>query len=244
MENNTKTDTEKNGEATQLPKFNIPTQMDYTAGFNFEPLNGTQILREVITDTYVTASENEDNMVQKIDDAMSILYPKRRGFAGYLSFCYLHLTLFYILGDYENCFKVIDNIFHGLDSIEKYIFTGKYESVENDGIGFLNYAFGESDAELENTVKFLHDTYNVAKMVHSKASSFESGYSLSVAELMLHSYNKQLGLMRKDCENIRSIVERVKKFLEDEKNHPNDGESVESSVQTEFASIEDIKQGN
>ena len=224
---------------TVIPKFNIPSQIDYTRGFDFKPINGGQIFREVITDTYVTAAQNEDEMVKRIDDAMTILYPKRRGFAGYLSFCYLHLTLFYILKNYDECLKVIDNIYHGIDCVEKYIFTGNYEDANGNDNGFVNYAFGENDADLKNTVKYLHDSWNVAKMIHAKAGSFESGYSLTVVELMLHAYNKQLGMMRKDCEILRDIVERIKSFIVNERDNPSD-EGIGMATDVEFMSIEDL----
>lgn len=230
----------ENGKTDSIPKFNIPSQIDYTRGFDFKPLNGGQILREVITDTYVTASQNEDEMVKRIDDAMTILYPKRKGFAGYLSFCYLQLTLFYILKNYDKCLNVIENIFYGIDCIEKYIFTGNYKDSNGNDTGFVNYAFGETDAELKNTVRYLHDTWNVAKLIHAKAGSFESGYSLAVSELMLHSYNKQLGLMRKDCEILRDITERIKKFIENERDNPSD-DGIGTSYDTNFMSIEDLQ---
>jgi len=224
---------------TVIPKFNIPSQIDYTRGFDFKPINGGQIFREVITDTYVTAAQNEDEMVKKIDDAMTILYSKRKGFAGYFSFCYLHLTLFYILKNYDECLKVVDNIFHGIDCVEKYIFTGNYEDANGNDTGFVNYAFGESNAELKNTVRYLHDSWNVAKMIHAKAGSFESGYSLTVSELMLHAYNKQLGMMRKDCEILRDIAERIKAFIINERDNPSD-DGIGISADTEFMSIEDL----
>lgn len=240
-QNNEQTEsTLENGKETVIPKFNIPSQIDYTKGFDFKPINGGQIFREVITDTYVTAAQNEDEMVKRIDDAMTILYPKRKGFAGYLSFCYLHLTLFYILKNYDECLKVIDNIFHGIDCVEKFIFTGNYEDSEGKDTGFVNYAFGESDAELKNTVRYLHDSWNVAKMIHAKAGSFESGYSLTVSELMLHAYNKQLGMMRKDCEILRDIAERIKSFIINERDNPSD-EGIGTTSDTEFASIEDLQ---
>lgn len=222
------------------PKFNVPLQIDYSKGANFTPLNGGQIFREVITDTYVTASQNEDEMVKRIDDAMNVLYTKRRGFAGYLSFCYLQLTLLYILKKYTECLKVLDSMLYCIDCIEKYIFTGNYEDSEGRDTGFVNYAFGESDEELKNTVKYLHDSWNVAKMIHSKASSFESGFSLTVAEIMLHGYNKQTGMMRKDCAILREIVERIRNFIINERDNP-EGTEINAENGTEFMSIENLK---
>lgn len=221
--------------STVPPKFNVPTQMDYMKGFDFKPLNGSQIVREVITDTYVTASNNEDEMVERIDDAMTILSGKVHGFAGYLSFYYLQLTLFYIMKNYELCIKSLDNIVKGIEAVEKFIFTGKYDDVEANGAKMINYAFGESDSELKQTVKYLHDSWNVAKIVHAKAASFESGYSLIVAELMLHAYNKQIGMMRKDCDNLRDLVSHIKRFLENEMDN-----DVSSNSETEFMDIEDL----
>lgn len=227
-------------EGTAPSNITIPTQIDYTAGMEFTPLNGGQVLREVITDTYVTASKSEDEMVQKIDDALTILNSKRRGFAGYLSFGYLQLTLFYILKMYDECLKALDSIIHGVDCIEKYIFTDRYEDPQGNDSGFVNYAFGESDEELKNTVKYLHDTWNVAKLIHAKAASFESGYSLTVAELMLHAYNKQKGMMKKDCEILRDLVDKIRAFIINERDNPSD-EGIGISTETEFVSIEDLQ---
>lgn len=228
------------GENSAQPKFNIPTQIDYSKGFDFKPINGSQIFRQVITDTYVTMSNNEDEMVKRIDDAMTILYQKRRGFAGYLSFHYLQLTLMYILKNYDGCFGVIDKILNGIDCIEKYIFTRNYDDSEVNGLKFVNYAFGESDDELKNTVRYLNDSCNVANMIHAKAASFESGYSLTVTELMLHAYNKQFGLMRKDCEILRDIVDKIKDFITNERDNPSEN-TIENSDSSEFVSIDDLK---
>lgn len=237
---NEETKTSDGNEKTPIPpKFNIPTQMDYMNGFDFKPLNGSQVVREVITDTYVTASNNEDEMIKRIDDAMTILSRKVNGFAGYLSFYYLQLTLFYIMKNYELCFKSIDNIMKGVEAVEKFIFTGSYDGVEANGAKMTNYAFGESDSELKQTIKYLHDSWNVAKMVHAKAASFESGYSLLVTDLMLHAYNKQMGMMRKDCDNFRDLVGRIRDFIEKESN-----EEVSANSETEFMSIEDLKKEN
>lgn len=220
------------------PKFNIPSQINYSKGFDFKPINGGQIFREVITDTYI--SNDEDEMVKRIDDALNVLFQKRKGFAGYLSFYYLQLTLMYVMKDYDKCLVAIDRIMYGIDCVEKYIFTGNYEDSDGNDTGFVNYAFGESDAELKNTVKFLHDSWNVAKMIHAKAGSFESGFSLTVSELMLHAYNKQLGMMRKDCEILRDITERIKTFIINERDGSYE-DGIASSSSTEFVSIEDLK---
>ena len=242
MEENT--DNRENGmtqtdDSKVPPKFNIPSQIDYSA-VNFVPLNGTQIQRNVITDTYVTASQNEDEMVRQIDNALSVLKPKRKGFAGYLSFCYLQMTLYYVLKHYDDCIKVTDSMLYCIDCIEKYLFTGNYDDTEGKPTGFINYAFGESDEELKKTVKFLHDTLNTCKMIHAKAASFESGYSLTVAELMLHGYNKQKGMMRSDCEHLREIVEKIRNFIANERDNPSEDE-ITPSADMEFANIEELQ---
>lgn len=214
----------------------MPTQMDYSGGVEFKPLNGSQVFREVITDTYVTMEGNEDNMLEKLDDAMNVLNARKHGFAGYLSLQYARLTLFYILKNYDMCFESLNSILKGVTAVERFIMTGNYLDENGNESGFTNYAFGESDVELKQTVKFLHDAWNFSKVLHAKAASFESGFSLLVTDLMLHSYNKQLGMMRKDCENIRDLVAHIEEFLKKERDS---GESATSD--TEFISIEDIK---
>lgn len=225
-----------NSENDKIPKFNIPTQMDYAKGMDLLPLDGTQVLREVITDTYVTASNNEDEMVKRIDDAMTILKGKIHGFAGYMSFCYLQLTLFYVMKNYEYCFKSIDNMMKGVEAIEKYVYTRNCDDIFACGIKLTNYAFGEDDSELKNTVKYLHDSWNVAKMIHSKAASFESGYSLIVSEVMLHGYNNQIGLMKRDCDNFRDLIYHIKSYIKNER----DSEPLHSEG-AEFVNMEDLQ---
>lgn len=216
------------------PKFNVPTQIDYSKSANFVPIDGSQVLREVVTDTYVTASNSEDAMVERIDEAMTVLKGKIHGFAGYLSFSYLQMTLFYVMKEYGMCLKAVDNIMKGVEAVERYVFTRSYDGVEANGVEMRNYAFGESDEELKGTVKYLHDAWNVAKMVHAKAASFESGFSLIVSEIMLHGYNRQIGMMRKDCDRLRDLVGRLAEFIERER------DEEPASGDLEFHSIEEL----
>lgn len=224
-----------------VPKFNVPIQMNYGSVMNFEALNGSQIQREVITDTYVTASENEDEMIMQIDKAAEILRPKCRGFAGYLSFFYLQLTLFYIMKKYELCLKAVESIERGIDAIERQLFTGNYLDENGNESGFVNYTFGEDD--VKQTTKYIHDAWNTAKLIHSKAASFESGYSLIVTSIILYSYNKQNGMIRKECEYLRNLVNRIKEFIINERDNPSHGDII-ASADMEFASIEDLKKEN
>lgn len=195
------------------PKFNIPTEIDYGNVMNFSSNDGSELQREVITDSYVTASDNEDALVKRISDEMDILRTKTSGFAGYFSFYYLTLTLFYTAKWYDKCLGILDRILFGVDTLERYLMTGNMKDENGNDFGFKNLTFGESEDETKNNNKFAIDTYNTAKLVHSKASSFESGYALIVASIVLHNYHKQKGMIMKDCSCMRKIVEHIRKFI-------------------------------
>lgn len=199
------------------PKFNIPTEIDYGNVMDFASKDGSELQREVITDTYITASDNEDELVKRLSDEMDILRTKTSGFAGYFSFYYLALTLFYIAKWYDKCDSILDRILFGVDALERYLMTGNLLDENGTDIGFKNITFGETDEETKQNNKFAIDTYNTAKLIHAKASSFESGYSLIVASLVLHNYHKQKGMIMEDCKSMRKLVEHIRNFLCTEK---------------------------
>jgi len=215
---------------------------DYGNAMNFETLDGSQILREVLTDTYVTQSGNEDTMLKQLDKMVEYTYAKRAGFAGYLSWCYAQLTLLFLLERYEQSKKMLESMEFCVGCFRKYLMTGNYLDSGGKPTGFRNYSFGEPESEMRNTLQYANDCYQTARLVHKKSGSFESGYSFLVASMLYHTAVAETSAALEDCSKMEKLIDHIRKYIDSvianppETNIGNDGKDY-----TNFSEI--LKQG-
>jgi len=224
-----------------MAETNDEKQITFNYGHVMDMANAQccDISREVVSDTYSLLGGNEEKTLGDLDRMMTYMYEKRHGFAGYLSFSYAQMTMLYLLGRYADAAKSIDGILHGIDAVERFCFTGNYLDADGKDSGFVNFSCGESEAELENVRRFSKDTFDTAKLVHSKASSFESGYSYALAGIVYHISVGDTASVADDCRNIRTICERIRKHMVEMENKPE--EEVPVSVQfSDFGDVDDL----
>jgi hypothetical protein len=212
-------------------------EFNYGDAMNFEVLNGAQIQRKIITDTYFTADESEEEtMVKDLSKMIDYLFTKREGFCGYLSWCYALMTLCYLLGEYDKAISMLDNISVCSEDIKRYIFTGNYNNADGSATGYKNFSYGESSDESVNTLKFAKDSYQTAALIHKKSQSFESGFSYIVTSILYHLVESDNTNASKDCENLDSIVAQLREFLIEEKS------KQKKDFSQEFCSVEKISE--
>ena len=177
--------------------------IDYVSVLKMNQISPVDINRRVFTDTYV--STDQDSVLNELDKLLEILKATDRGVVGFLSFWYAMITLHYVLTEYALMDKDIDRILEMTDEIDKIIFTGNFENT-----GFTNMIFG-GDTQQENiTLKSAKDSYNTANLIHQKASSFESSYSLIVASLAYHYAIDSKKDMMNDINNLRTVLHEMK----------------------------------
>lgn len=190
--------------------------IDYVSVLKMNQIAPTDINRRVFTDTYV--STDQDAVLNELDKLLEILKETDRGVIGFLSFWYGMITLHYVLTEYALMEKDIDRVLEATDEIDKIIFTGNFENT-----GFTNMIFG-GDTQQENiTLKSAKDSYNTANLIHQKASSFESSYSLIVASLAYHYAIDSKKDMMNDINNLRTVLHEMK----EEVHRLNDNENEE-----------------
>ena len=187
---------------------------DYGNAMNFETLDGSQILRQVVTDTYVTQDGNEDAMITQLAKMVEYSYANRAGFAGYLSWCYAEFTLLFLLERYEQSKRVLELMEFCVGCFRKYLMTGNYLDANGKPTGFRNYSFGEPDSEMANTLQFANDCYLTARLVHKKSGSFESGYAFLVASLLYHTAVVETSNALDDCSKMENLVEQIRKYVD------------------------------
>lgn len=190
--------------------------IDYVSVLKMNQISPVDINRRVFTDTYV--STDQDAVLNELDKLLEILKSTDHGVIGFLSFWYAMITLHYVLTEYALMEKDIDRILETTDEIDKIIFTGNFENT-----GFTNMIFG-GDTQQENiTLKSAKDSYNTANLIHQKASSFESSYSLIVASLAYHYAIDSKKDMMNDINNLRTVLHEMK----DEVHRLNDNDNEE-----------------
>jgi len=214
-------------------------EVDYGDVMHFELLNGSQIQRRVITDTYFTLdSDSEEKMVKELSKMVDYLFTKREGFCGYLSWCYSLMTLCFLLGEYDKALNILENIRVCSEDIRRYIFTGNYNSSDGKPTGFKNFSYGENSDESVNTLKFAKDSYQSASLIHKKAQSFESGFSYIVTSILYHLVESDNANASKDCDNLDSIVKQISDYICDVKKNPNvNEENIPSETFSDISSL-------
>lgn len=196
-------------------------EVDYGGVMDFEVLNGAQVVRRTITDTYsAPEGESEENMVKELSKMIDYLFTKREGFCGYLSWCYALMTLCFLLGEYDKALLMLENIEVCSEDIKRFIFTGNYSNADGTPTGFKNYSYGESADESVNTLKFAKDSYQAAMLIHRRAQSFESGFSFVVTSLLYHLVISDSGSATKDCECLDSLVLQIRGYIKEVKENP------------------------
>lgn len=206
-------------------------EFNYGDVMDFEVLNGSQVMRRVVTDTYSAPDgESEEKMVKDLAKMVDYLFTKREGFCGYLSWCYSLMTLCFVLGEYDKAISILDNMSVCSEDIKRFIFTGNYDNADGTKTGFKNFSYGEGSDESMNTLKFAKDAWQAATLIHRKAQSFESGFSLIVTSILYHLVTSDNGSATKDCEHLDSIISQMRDYLNEVKENPDiDGsDSAES----------------
>lgn len=208
-------------------------EVNYGDVMNFAMTNGAQVMRRAITDTYFTADErSEEKMVTELSRMVDYLFTKREGFCGYLSWCYALMTLCFLLGEYDKALGVLENISVCSDDIKRFVFTGNYNDADGKPTGFKNYSYGESADESAVTLKFAKDSYQTASLIHSKAGSFESGFSFIVTSILYHLVSSDSGSAVKDCDNLDSIVTQIREYIDEIKSGDEKSDASNGSAQS------------
>ncbi len=222
----------KENEIEQL-EFNYGDVMD------FEVLNGSQVMRRVVTDTYsAPEGESEEKMVKDLAKMVDYLFTKREGFCGYLSWCYALMTLCFLLGEYDKAISMLDNMSVCSEDIKRFIFTGNYNNADGrTPTGFKNFSYGEGSDESMSTLKFAKDAWQAATLIHRKAQSFESGFSLIVTSILYHLVTSDNGSASKDCEHLDSIISQMRDYLNEVKENP---EIVESGSPESYSDVSEL----
>lgn len=208
-------------------------EVDYGDVMDFELTNGSQVVRRVITDTYsAPEGEAEEEMVKSLAKTVDYLFTKREGFCGYLSWCYALMTMCFILGEYDKALSILDNVSVCSEDVKRFLFTGNYNNADGTPTGYKNYSYGESAGESATTLKFAQDAYNAATLIHHKAQSFESGFSMIVTGLLYHLVTSDTAAATKDCECLDSIVSQIRQFINETRVSPTAPMSCESDERT------------
>lgn len=190
------------------------TTVDYGNAMTFETLDGSQILNEVITDTYVTQNGNEDEMLKTLDKMTEYMRGKSGGVAGYLSYCYARFTMMFLIEQYELSKRILKEAEMALDAAEKYAMTGNFLDENGKETRFRNYSFGEPESDMPATLQFAKDCYDTARLVHKKAGSFESGYSFIVASMLYHFAIDESKLALDDCKHMRKLIAHIEEYVD------------------------------
>lgn len=214
--------------------------VDYGEVMNFEPLNGSQILNERITDTYVTQSDNEDKMMGELDKMCTYLFEKRHGFAGFMAWAYAMMTMMYLLKKYDKARIFISQMTSCLDMIESHLFTGNYKLPNGQQMPFTNFSYGESEDAIQQSLKFAEDSYNTARLIHKKAGSFESGYSLLNCAILYHTAVDNVPEAQADCKYMRELLEHLDEFMAHLEANPED-DAAQKTEMTFDADIDELR---
>ena len=203
-----KTETSADGVAEKTD-----TVIDYCK--TIVPIDGSQIVNRTISDVYVIADGNEEEVLRKLDKTAEELSGKRSGVIGHLSYCYVLLTVFYILGDFESARGVLDMMLTGVTAAESYAMTGKFLNADGTPCkAFTDIAIGSEDG-FSSIRKYAADCLNFAKLVHAKAQSFESGYSMLVSSLLVHLLVKDMSSAMDDCKGLRKVIGEIGTFIDE-----------------------------
>lgn len=188
------------------------TDIDYCK--TIVPIDGSQIVNRRISDVYVIADGNEEEVLRNLDKTAEELSGKRAGVIGHLSYCYVLLTVFYILGDFESARGVLDMMLTGVTAAESYAMTGKFLNADGTPCrAFTDIAVGSED-DFSSIRKYAADCLNFAKLVHAKAQSFESGYSMLVSSLLVHLLVKDMASAMDDCKGLRKVIGEIGDFID------------------------------
>lgn len=210
---------------------------DYGEVMNFETLYGSQVQNRVLTDTYVTQDGNEERMLEQLDKAVEYAYGMRKGFAGYLSWCYAQMTLFFLLEQYDLAKRMMECAEKCVGNVESFCMTGNYNDTNGNDTGFVNFSFGEKDSDMANTLRYAKDCYMTARLVHKKAASFESGYAFVVASILYDLAMADTASALKECKNMRELVGMIKGFIDEKKNS---GDATNIKDEGEFMDVGEL----
>ena len=211
-------------------------EVDYGNVMKFEILDGSQILNKRITDTYITQDKNEEKMIQQLDRDVTYTYSMRHGFTGYLSWCYAQMTLFFLLEDYDSAIKILNKAKECVQCIESFCMTGNYKDSNNNDTEFINFSFGESDENMQKTLKYAKDCYQNAKLIHKKASSFESGYAFIVASILYDLSDADTSSALKECKHMNDLIDDIISYINETKNN-----KTETNIKEDNMSYSDVK---
>lgn len=217
--------------------------IDYAKLMKFEPLAGHQILRETLTDAYVFDETTQMDIVNELDALCTELSSKTGGVVGALTLTYTKMVLFHVLGSYDNCKTAVSELRKITDELKSFVFTGNFK-----GTRFTNITLGEELKDTEDILKYAEDTYNTAVLVHKRAASYESGFSLIVASILYHFTFNDIGAISDDIKHMHMLLDAIDSYIDKKIENPEYiSDTVkgcvvikEPSTDTEYASIEEI----